>query len=94
MDTAFGGDETKFTAINPADLLTSKSYPTSAGWFLWGATDTDTKTGQQQLFTAAQKAGMTVQQWEVPLTGHDWDTATGALTHTLPWIATQTNLTS
>jgi len=94
VDTAFGGDETKFTAINPADLLASKSYPTSAGWFLWGAADTDTKTGQQRLFAAAQKAGMTVQQWEVPGTGHDWDAATGALTHTLPWIATQTNLTN
>jgi S-formylglutathione hydrolase FrmB len=94
VDTAFGGDPAKFTAINPADLLASRSYPTSAGWFLWGATDPDTKTGQQQLFAAAQKAGMTVQQWEVPVTGHDWDTATAALTHTIPWIATQTGLTN
>ena len=93
VDTAFGGDTTKFTAINPADLLASRTYPTSAGWFLWGAADPDTKTGQQQLFAAAQTAGMTVQQWEVPGTGHDWDTVIGALTHTIAWIATKTNLT-
>jgi S-formylglutathione hydrolase FrmB len=93
VDTAFSGDESRFKAVNPADLLANKTYPTSAGWFLWGAADPDTKTGQQQLFTAAQAAGMTAQQWEVPGTGHDWDTVTNGLRHVLPWIATQTNLT-
>ena len=93
VDSAFGGDTTKYTAINPADLLASRSYPTSAGWFLWGAADPDTKTVQQQLFAATQTAGMTVHQWEVPGTGHDWDTATEGLAHTIPWIATQMNLT-
>ena len=93
VDTAFGGDTSKFTAINPADLLANKTYPKSAGWFLWGAADPDIKTAQQQLFTAAQAAGMTAQQWEVPGTGHDWNTVTNGLHHALPWIAAQTNLT-
>jgi S-formylglutathione hydrolase FrmB len=94
VDTAFGGDQSKFTAINPADLLASKTYPTSAGWFIWGAADPETKTAQQQLAAAAQAAGMTIQQWEAPATGHDWDTVVAGLTHAMHWIATQTNLTS
>jgi S-formylglutathione hydrolase FrmB len=93
VDTAFGGDQSKFTAINPADLLASKTYPTSAGWFIWGGTDPETKTAQQQLAGAAQTAGMTIQQWAAPGTGHDWATVVAGLSHAMPWMATQMNLT-
>ena len=94
VDTAFGGDQSKFIAVNPADLLARNAYPTSAGWFIWGAADPETKAGQQQLAASAQAAGMTVQQWEAPGTGHDWGTAVAGLTHTMPWAATQMNLTA
>jgi len=92
VDTAFGGDESRFIAINPADLLATKRFPNSDGWFIWGAEDPANKPDQQKLYTAAQAAGMKVQEWESAGTGHDWGTVTAALTHVMPWMATQMNL--
>lgn len=93
VDTAFGGDEAKFKAINPADLLASKKYPNSAGWFIWGDGDPENKPEQLQLYNAAKAAGMDVQQWESAGTGHDWGTVTNGLAHVMPWMATKMNLT-
>ena len=94
VDTAFGGDESKFKAINPADLMASKKYPDSAGWFIWGEADPENKPEQLQLYAAAKAAGMDVQQWEAPGTGHDWGTVTAGLAHVMPWMATRMNLTA
>ncbi|MET0864204.1 MAG: esterase, partial [Nakamurella sp.] len=86
--------ESKFTAINPADLLASKKYPDSAGWFIWGDGDPENKPEQLKLYGLAQAAGMKVQQWESVGTGHDWGTVTAGLAHVMPWMATQMNLTN
>jgi S-formylglutathione hydrolase FrmB len=94
VDTAFGGDESKFKAINPADLLAAKKYPDSAGWFIWGDGDPENKPEQLQLYNAAKAAGMDVYQWESTGTGHDWGTVTNGLAHVMPWMATQMNLTA
>jgi S-formylglutathione hydrolase FrmB len=94
VDTAFGGDESKFTAINPADLMAKNKYPHSAGWFIWGEGDPENKPEQLKLYAAAQAAGMDVQQWEAPGTGHDWGTVTAGLAHVMPWMATRMNLTA
>jgi len=94
VDTAFGGDESKFKAINPADLMASEKYPDSAGWFIWGEADPENKPEQLQLYAAAKAAGMDVQQWEAPGTGHDWGTVTAGLAHVMPWMATRMNLTA
>jgi S-formylglutathione hydrolase FrmB len=94
VDTAFGGDESKFTAINPADLLASKKYPDSAGWFIWGDGDPENKPEQLKLYGLAKAAGMDVQQWESVGTGHDWGTVTAGLAQVMPWMAIQMNLTA
>ena len=57
VDTAFGGDETKFTAINPTDLMAAKKYPHSAGWFIWGDADPEAKAEQLQVYAAARPPG-------------------------------------
>lgn len=93
VDSAFGGDESKFKAINPADLLAANKYPDSAGWFIWGDADPENKPEQLQLYAAAKAAGMDVQQWESAGTGHDWGTVTAGLAHVMPWMAAKMNLT-
>lgn len=93
VDTAFGGDESKFTAINPADLLRQEKFPDSAGWFIWGETDPDAAAALQSLAQLATDAGMTIKTWQAPATGHDWGTALLGLSQVMPWLATRTGLT-
>jgi S-formylglutathione hydrolase FrmB len=94
IDKIFGGDEAKFKAINPKDIMAGKRFEDTAGWFIAGSEDNDTNPGQQKLNKIAQAAGMNTQFWESPGTGHDWTTAVNGITHTMPWMATQMGLTS
>jgi enterochelin esterase-like enzyme len=93
IDKIFGGNEAKFKAINPKDIMSGKKFPDTSGWFIAGSEDNDTNPGQQRLNKIAQAAGMDTQFWESPGTGHDWATAVNGLTHTMPWSAKQMNLT-
>ena len=93
IDQLFGGDEAKFQAINPKDIMAVKKFPDTSGWFIAGSEDQDTGPGQRTLNGIAQAAGMDTQFWESPGTGHDWATAVNGLTHTMPWMAKQMNLT-
>jgi S-formylglutathione hydrolase FrmB len=93
VTAAFGGDEAKFKAINPIDLMASAKFPANSGWFIVGSQDTGDKSQQQQVFTAAQAAGMDVQLFEVPGSGHDWNTCVAGLTHVMPWMGHQMNIT-
>lgn len=93
IDQLFGGDEARFEAINPKDIMAVTKFPDSAGWFIAGSEDTDTGPGQRRLNEIARAAGMDTQFWESPGTGHDWSTAVNGITHTIPWMAEQMNLT-
>jgi enterochelin esterase-like enzyme len=94
VNQGFGGDEAKFAAINPPDLLKKNKYPTVSGWFIWGSTETDADIGVKRLIPLAQAAGMDVQQYEVQGSGHDWATVVAGITHTMPWMAQKMGLTS
>jgi S-formylglutathione hydrolase FrmB len=86
VQQAFGGDEAKFKAINPLDLMASNKFPKTAGWFIVGADDPNMMPGIQKLYAAAQAAGMDVQYWEAPGLGHDWGVPVAGLTHAMPWL--------
>ncbi len=94
VDQAFGGDEAKFKAINPIDIMATKQFPQIAGWFYIGSDDSDFLAGQQKIFQAAKAAGMEVQLVEVPGAGHDWTLASTALAQTLPWFAQRMGITA
>jgi S-formylglutathione hydrolase FrmB len=94
IDKIFGGDEAKFKKVNPKDIMATKRFENTSGWFISGSEDNDTNPGQRELDQIAQAAGMKSQFWESPGTGHDWSTAVNGLAHTMPWTATQMNLTS
>ena len=94
VQKAFAGDEAKFKAINPLDLLAATKYPDSAGWFIVGAEDPNMMPGVKKLYAAAQAAGMNVQYWEVPGLGHDWAVPVAGLTHVMPWLGQRMGITA
>ena len=57
IDKIFGGDEAKFKAINPKDIMAAKRFEDTAGWFIAGSEDSDTNPGQQKLNKVAQARG-------------------------------------
>ena len=75
-------------------LMASKQYPNVAGWFVAGSEDPIFGPVQPQLLAAAQKAGMNVQLYTNPGTGHAWDTVTGGLAHVLPWLYGRLGITA
>lgn len=93
VQQAFGGDEAKFKAINPLDILTTRTFADSAGWFIVGADDATMMPGLQKLYAAAQAAGMDVQYWEVPGLGHDWGVPVAGLAHVMPWLGHRLGVT-
>ena len=92
VDAAFGGDDTRFRAVNPADLLKTRRYPGSAGVFTVGAGDDDTRGDQQAMFRAAQNAGMDVRYRELP-GGHSWSVWSAALQADTAWLGRRLGLT-
>jgi S-formylglutathione hydrolase FrmB len=93
VQQAFGGDESKFKAINPIDIMAHEKFPQIAGWFYVGADDSDFLPGQQKMYQAAKDAGMDVQLVQVPGAGHDWALASTALAQSLPWFAQRMGIT-
>ncbi|MBJ8348489.1 esterase family protein [Antrihabitans sp. YC2-6] len=91
VEAAFGGDEAAYTKINPADLMSSRKYPESAGVFAIGSDDADFKPGQQKMFHAAQDAGMNVHYAEYP-GGHSWTVWSAALSAQIDWLAQRLGL--
>lgn len=93
VQQAFGGDEAAFVAVNPLDLLTSRTYPDSAGVFVVGANDDEYKPGQQKMYDAAKAAGMDVRYVELP-GGHSFAVWAQGLRQELPWLASRMELIS
>ncbi|MFC4604330.1 alpha/beta hydrolase [Rhodococcus kronopolitis] len=93
VDAAFGGDEARFVAVNPADLMAGRRYPGSAGVFVVGKDDRDFKPGQQKMYDAAGKAGMDVRYVELP-GGHSFSVWSAGLEGELGWLAQRLGLTA
>lgn len=87
----FGGDETKFRAVNPLDLLAASRFPASAGVVTVGRDDPVYGPEARRVVDAAQAAGMSVQLARVP-GGHTWAVAITALQTQLPWLAARLGL--
>jgi S-formylglutathione hydrolase FrmB len=94
LDAAFGGDESKFKAVNPLDLIATKKFPNLSGWFIAGSEDPAFGPGMKQLYDTSKAAGLDVYFWESPGTGHDWGTVGAGLEHVLPWLGQRLGLTN
>ena len=88
---AFGGDDSKFRAVNPLDILASENFPDSAGILATGDGDLESSRQADQVAEAARKAGMAIQVSRAP-GKHSWAIATEALSSGLPWLAARAEL--
>lgn len=91
VDQAFGGDNAKFTAVNPMDLMKSKQYPGVAGAFVVGKDDGEYRPGLTQVYQAAQAAGMDVHFDTVP-GGHSFAVWSAGLKLEMPWLGKRLGL--
>lgn len=93
VDAAFGGDESAYDKVNPANLMASRTYPNSAGVFVVGSDDKDFRSGQQAMYDKAKAAGMDVLYVELP-GGHSWAVWQPGLRTQLGWLAHRLGLTA
>ncbi|MBD7994918.1 hypothetical protein H9639_06360 [Arthrobacter sp. Sa2CUA1] len=85
IKTYFGGDASAFAAQNPLDLLKEGRFPDSAGIVVVGRDDSLYAPQGQQVFDAAQAAGMDVQLQELD-GGHSWTVWKAGLVNNLDWL--------
>lgn len=92
VDKLFGGDESRYAAVDPLTLMTKRSYPNSAGVFGVGRDDTYYGPQTRAVYTAAAAAGMNVQLIEVP-GGHEFSVWAGLLAASMDWLGTRLGIT-
>lgn len=89
---AFGGDESRFRAVNPLDELRNRKYPGTEGLFASGAKDAEYGPQQRDVYAACQNDGITVRWLEVP-GPHTWKAWSAALGQSLDWLGARTGIT-
>lgn len=92
VDSVFGGDAAAFAAVNPLDVLASRTFPDTAGFLVAGRDDTTYRPEAQLVFAATRAAGMSITYLELP-GPHSWQVWGPGLQRSLPWLATRTGLT-
>ena len=88
----FDGNSAAFTANNPRDLLSSRSYPQVTGLFMVGDGDTRYLPASSDLHRAAADAGMSTEMILLH-GGHSWTVWKAALQEAAPWLGQQMGLT-
>ncbi|MBO4240917.1 alpha/beta hydrolase [Pseudonocardia alni] len=91
VTTLFGGDDARFRAVNPADLLRTRRYDGVSGTVVVGSEEGDDVGRAARLVDLARSSGMQVRHLVLP-GGHSWAVATAALQLTLPDLAARTGL--
>ncbi len=94
IQTLYGGSKDDYEAHNPIHLLTDgQKYPTLAGWFSAGSSDTPSVQASQQLADAAKHAGFRQVCLTIPPGTHSFQFWSEAFEDSLPWISWQIGLT-
>ena len=86
VDQLFGGDEAKFIAENPADILARRRFDGVAGKFIAGSADEESVAALKHLNQLARAAGMQTDYSEVP-GGHSFEVWRAALRQTFGFAA-------
>ncbi|MET0189587.1 MAG: alpha/beta hydrolase-fold protein [Pseudonocardia sediminis] len=88
----FGGSAQEFAAHEPADLLASRRYPGTGGWFEVGSADAEPFAATRALVPPARRAGIDTCEVVVPGGGHTFDVFSQAFSDSLPWMAARLGL--
>ncbi|TVT24861.1 esterase [Amycolatopsis rhizosphaerae] len=91
VQEAFGGDESRFRAVNPADEVAARTYPGTAGMITAGDADGEYLPQQQEVYAYCRRARLDVGWLEVP-GGHTWQAWGAGLERSLGWLAVRTGL--
>ena len=89
---AFGGDQARFRAVNPADELAHIRFPDSAGVFTVGRDDSEYGPQQRTIFATAHRCGLPASLILVD-GAHTWSAWSAGLAGALPWLAGRMGLT-
>lgn len=89
----FGGSTAAYDAHNPVHLLSTRTYPGTAGWFEVGSNDSAPLAAQRELIPMAEAAGVQVQSHVIPGGQHDFDTWAHSFADALPWLSYRLGLT-
>lgn len=91
VQAAFGGDDAKFQAVNPLDILAHHTFPDTLALLAVGADDDEYRPQAQHIAAATSHAAITTQLLILP-GSHSWTVAAAALRAELPRIAERDNL--
>ncbi|MDJ0319931.1 alpha/beta hydrolase-fold protein [Pseudarthrobacter sp. PS3-L1] len=81
----FSGNTTAFSQQNPLDVIKNGHFPTTAGLITVGADDSFYKPQGEQIYAAAQAAGMDVTLQVLP-GSHSWQAWRPGLENNLNWL--------
>jgi enterochelin esterase-like enzyme len=90
---AFGGDSAAFTRVNPLDILNHERFPDTVMLLVAGHDDQVYGPQQRTVRAACEKAGMSVQWWELP-GGHNWQVWGAGLVVALPRLGARMGITA
>ncbi|MEE1827415.1 alpha/beta fold hydrolase [Streptomyces sp. BE20] len=88
---AFDGDEAKFNAIDPLQVMAARKFPDTAAAIVVGRTDNEFRPQQEKVYKAALDAGMNAK-FDLMPGGHGWIIFRPGIVDQLPWMAQQTGL--
>lgn len=91
VNDVFAGDAAAYDRQDPAAILTTTSFPDSAGVIATGDDDPPYTGEQRAVFQACRDAGMQVRWLDLP-GGHDWEVWREVFRRSLPWLAQRLNL--
>ncbi|MFJ9694222.1 alpha/beta hydrolase [Kitasatospora sp. NPDC101183] len=92
VKAAFGGDEAKFDAVDPVQVMARRKFPDTSVAVVVGDGDGLFRPGQEKVFKAVQGADMKATFVLVQNGGHAWSVFRTAVTGQLPWLGRQTGL--
>ncbi len=92
VNKLFGGDESRYAAVDPITLMTNHRYPDSAGVFGAGRDDTFYGPQTRAVYTAAAAARMKVHYIAVP-GGHEFSVWAGLLAASKDWLGARLGIT-
>ncbi|GAA1384452.1 alpha/beta hydrolase-fold protein [Kitasatospora putterlickiae] len=88
---AFGGDESKFNAVDPMQVMARKHFPDTAAAIVVGRSDSEFRPQQEKIFKAVKAAGMKAK-FDLMPGDHGWVIFRPGIVDQLPWLARQTGL--
>ncbi|MFC5668007.1 alpha/beta hydrolase-fold protein [Kitasatospora misakiensis] len=92
VEAAFDGDEEKFAAVDPLQVMARKKFPDTAAAIVVGRDDNEFRPQQEKVHQAVVEAGMQAK-FELMPGGHGWVIFRPGIAGQLPWLAQQTGLT-